>query len=526
MDVTFYGAAREVTGSMHMIATDADRILLDCGMFQGRRKEAEEKNRTIPFDPAQITNIILSHAHIDHSGRIPLLVKNGFTGRVISTDATADASKFLLLDSAHIQESDADYLNYKTARNFLNRMKTSEDDSRAMPREIKEMKKKLKRNGHRIDREVTNELIQKYSLEEILPLYSVEDANQAIGHFEGYPYKHSVTVGNNMTCRFYDGGHILGSAISIVHVKENGKNFTICYTGDFGRFSKPILKDPTLQFEAEDRDVDLMIMESTYGDRLHGPVKDLKGQLKKVIRETVDREGSVLIPSFAFGRTQELVYVLHELDMEGEIPKIPIYVDSPLATKLTRVFGEHPEVYDQDTHETFLENGKNPFSFGKLKFVESVEDSMALMREEKPAIIIASSGMCEGGRILHHLRYRIHNARNTILIVGFMARHTLGRRLLDAGEAYERGGRKGPAPLLRFLNKEYPLHARVSKISGFSAHGDKDELIRLISESNLNIGRVAVVHGEEDQALSFAALLREKGLDVTVPERGEKLELT
>jgi len=322
-------------------------------------------------------------------------------------------------------------------------------------------------------------------------------------------------------CTLYDAGHILGSAISMLKIRENGRFYTVCYTGDLGRFDKPILKNPALIYAEEDREVDLMIMESTYGDRLHEPVQDLKPQLKKVLVETFDRGGTVLIPSFAFGRTQELLYVIHELYNNHEVPRVPVYVDSPLATEITRVFGEHPEVYDQDTHRAFLEHGQNPFLFDQTHFVSSVEESMELMRNEKPHIVISASGMCEAGRILHHLRYKIHNSKNTILIVGYMAQHTLGRRILEQGNEFEKSGRTGAPPLLKFLNKDYPLNARVVKIGGFSAHADKSEMLRFLKESNLKIKKIALVHGEEDQSLSFAKQLEEEGFSVFVPKTGE-----
>jgi metallo-beta-lactamase family protein len=307
---------------------------------------------------------------------------------------------------------------------------------------------------------------------------------------------------------------------------NNGRKVTIGFTGDMGRFDKPIIKDPTLNFDEQDREVDLLIMESTYGDRLHEPVVDLKPKLKQVLADTYDRGGTILIPSFAFGRTQELLYVIHELYNENEVPRFPVYVDSPLATKITRVFAEHPEVYDQETHEAFLQQGKNPFQFDQVNFVKSVEESMALNRDKTPHIVVAASGMCEAGRILHHLRHKIHDSKNTILIVGYMAQHTLGRRILEQGEAYEKSGRKGKAPLLRFMNKEYPLKARVVKLGGFSAHADKNEMRRLLQESNLKIKRIALIHGEEEQSLAFADDLKKDGLAVVVPRKGETLNLT
>jgi len=525
MYVTFYGAVREVTGSMHLLTTDEDRVILDCGLFQGRRKETAEKNRIIPFDPRMLTNIVLSHAHIDHSGRIPMLTRQDFAGRIICTRATAAASEYLLRDSAHIQESDANYLNYKTARNALTGKRSSKKGKKGGNRKDREIREILKKNRHDLNLDAINEVIGKYHLEKVEPLYSIADADQSLEAFDGYPYRHPIAVGKNLTCTFYDAGHILGSAFAMLRARKNGSDFSVCYTGDIGRFDKPIIKDPTLNFSEEDRQIDLLIMESTYGDRLHEPVQDLKPQLKNVLIETHKRGGSIVIPAFAFGRTQELIYTLHELYDENEVPRLPIYVDSPLATNITRVFAEHPEVYDQETHDTFLRRGKNPFSLDKIHFVGSVEESIALNQETKPHIVLSASGMCEAGRILHHLRYKIHNDRNTVLMVGYQAQNTLGRRILDLGLKYDEAGRKGAPPVVRFLNKEYPLKAHVVKLGGFSAHADKNEMLRFLKKSNLKIKKIALVHGEEDQILAFAGVLKEEGFSVVVPKRGETLEV-
>lgn len=515
MQIRFYGAVREVTGSMHMLESEKDRILLDCGMFQGRRKESDMKNRVMPFDPSIIANVILSHAHIDHSGRIPLLVKKGFTGNVLCTRGTADACHYLLPDSARIQESDASYLNYKRVRGTVSDLTGRDRD---------EVKKVLKKNG-RTDDQAVARYMDRYGLSKVEPLYTSEDAEQALAHFAGQPYDHRITAGRDMECVFYEAGHILGSAVTIVRARERGRFYNICYTGDIGRFDKPIIRNPALNFAEQDRVIDLMLMESTYGDRVHEPVADMTPHLKQIIMETVERGGTLLIPSFAFGRTQELLYAIHELYNSNEVPKVPIFVDSPLATRITRVYGEHPEVYDKQTHRDFLKEGLNPFMFDHLRFTESVEESMALMREDKPHIVLSASGMCEGGRILHHLRYKIHNEKNTILIVGYMAAHTLGRRLKDKGLEYEQGGRKGEAPMMRIMNKEYPLKARVISLDGFSAHGDKNEMLRFLKESNLQVKRIALVHGEEDQMNGFAQTLKKEGYKVFVPHAGEGLRI-
>ena len=521
MQITFYGGVREVTGSMHVLTNEKDRIMLDCGMFQGRRKESEEKNKTLPIDAGIITNVVLSHAHIDHSGRIPLLTKRNFSGRIICTRVTAAACEYLLLDAGYIQESDAKYLNYKTLRALMYEMKTSPKTKKISSAQQKKIKQLLKKNRHELDTDTINQLMEKYRLERVQPIYTVEDAETSLEYFDPYPYRHPVIIGTDMTCTFYDAGHILGSAITMIKAVKNGRSTNICYTGDLGRFNKPILKDPTLNFGEDDVDIDLLVLESTYGDRFHDPVEDISGQLKQVIIETVDRGGTLVIPAFAYGRTQELIYTLHELYNQGDVPRIPIYVDSPLATKITKVFGEHPEVYDRETHENFLQQGLNPFSFEQMHFVASVEESMALNRDERPHIVISASGMCEAGRILHHLRFKIHNPKNTILIVGFMAQHTLGRRILELGEAFEKSGKTESPPLVKILNKEYPLKARVVKLGGFSAHADKNELLRFLKESKLRIKKIAAVHGEEDQTLAFEKFLESAGFDVIVPRAGE-----
>jgi len=525
MNVTFHGAVREVTGSMHLITSESDKILLDCGLFQGRRRETAQKNRVLPFDPRIVTNVVLSHAHIDHSGRIPLLVKNRFNGRVFCTRATADACGYLLPDSAHIQESDANYLNYKVVRSFLHSQAPGSSSKKASKGRKRDIERTLKTGKHGLNATRISELIEEHHLEGVHPLYTAEDAEQALDCLDGLPYRHPITIGRDTTCTFYEAGHILGSAISMVKLQENGRSYVICYTGDIGRFNKPIIRDPAQSFAEEHRNVDLMVMESTYGNRHHDPVGDLKPQLRTVLNDTYGRGGTVIIPAFAFGRTQELLYILHELYREGEVQRVPVYVDSPLATKITRVFGEHPEVYDQETHEAFLQNNRNPFSFHQVGFVGSVEESMALNRDESPHIVIAASGMCEAGRVLHHLRHKIHNPRHTVLIVGHMAENTLGRRILDKGEAYAAMDRKGDPPILKFLNKLYPLKAHVARIGGFSAHADRDEMLQFLKNSNLRVKKIAVVHGEEDQALSFADHLSAHGFPVVAPHMGETIRL-
>ncbi|THB80269.1 MAG: MBL fold metallo-hydrolase [Desulfobacteraceae bacterium] len=524
MVVTFYGAVREVTGSMHLLSANKDHILLDCGMFQGRRKDAELKNKQFPVDSRLITNMVLSHAHIDHSGRIPLLTKNGFNGRVVCTRTTRDACEYLLMDSAHIQESDAAYLNYKTLRGHLYRMKASNKNS-LTGREKSEIGRTLKKGRHELDVATIKKMLDQYHLKTVEPLYTHDDAVRALGYFDGYPYDTPVTIGKSMTATFFDAGHILGSAMTLIQFKENNHPYNVLFTGDIGRFNSPVIKDPTLAFPDDAQKIDLVIMESTYGARHHETVDDLKLRMKEVITRTVENGGSVLIPSFAFGRTQDVVYVLHELYNEGAVPRVPVYVDSPLGNKLTRVYAEHPEVYDRETHETFLEKGENPFSFKEITYTETVQDSMNIMKDTRPHIVVSSSGMCEAGRILHHLRWKIHSPKNTILVVGYMAQHTLGRRIVDQAAEYESSGRQGEPPVVKILGKEYPLLARVEKLSGFSAHADRDELVRFLKTSNLQIRKIAVVHGEEEQSVDFARYLNENGFKAMVPHSGQAVKL-
>ncbi len=520
MNVTSFGAAREVTGSMHLLETENDRILLDCGLFQGKRRESAEKNLNFPIDPSGITNMVLSHAHIDHSGRIPLLVKNGFGGRIVTNRVTTDACAFLLQDSAHIQESDANYLNYKKVRGHLYKLAQG-SSGKLTNRERTAIGKKLKLDDFKLNPEAIAGLMSKYNLERVDPLYTGADAKAALAAFDGYPYNTPVTIGKGMTVTFFEAGHILGSAMCLIRFREKGQKKNLLYTGDMGRFDRPILNNPTLAFPKDMGPIDLMIMESTYGARDHDPTQDIKEELEKIITKTHGRKGVLVIPAFAFGRTQDMVYLIHELYDEGRVPKMPIFVDSPLASNMTRVFAEHPEAYDQDTHKRFLEKGRKPFEFPHLTYIDSVQASMACTKSDTPHIIIASSGMCEAGRILHHLRYRIHNPNNTILMVGYCAGHTLGRRITDQGLAFQKNDRKGQVPMVKILGKEYPLNAEVVRIGGLSAHADRNEMLTFLTDSNLTIKKMAIVHGEEEQSLAYRDLLNQKGFKAFVPHPGK-----
>ena len=526
VEVGFFGATGEVTGSMHMLDTGVDKILLDCGMFQGRRKESREKNENFPINRSDITTMILSHAHIDHSGRIPLLTKEGFSGRIVTTRPTKDALNYMLLDSGHIQESDALYLNYKALRTFLYQAEQSKTKQPISNKEKSGIKKLLKKGPHELDVDAIAALQKEYGLDMVTALYTQQEAVESLSFIDGYPFGSQVTIGKGISVKFYVAGHILGSAFSLITVtpEDGGKPIKILFTGDIGRFDKPILKNPTLEFDEEDRDIDLMIIESTYGDREHAPVADLSDRLKDTLIRTIERGGCLLIPSFAFGRTQELIYELHQLYESGTVPKVPIYVDSPLASNITKVFGEHPETYDKETHKIFLEKGINPFYFKDIKFIDSVEESMRVTQDESPHIVISASGMCEAGRILHHLRYKIHNPKHTILTVGYMAQHTLGRRIEELGLQERPVADKDPE--VKILGKSYPLRAHVEKIGGFSAHADRHELMRVVLESNLKVKDIAVVHGEADQSAAFAQRLKEKGYNAFVPKPGDRFKLS
>jgi len=448
-----------------------------------------------------------------------------FRGKIISTRATADACRYLLKDSATIQESDADYLNYKTVKDFLHNLQNSSIEPEMSVKELTKFIKELKSQPHALNRELINSLLDQYNLKKVKPLYTVREAEASFDYFQPTTARKPVQVGKNMSATFYNAGHILGSAMIVLHINEKGEKKTVMFTGDLGRYDKPIIRDPTSQFSREDTEIDLLIMESTYGDRIHEPVVDLKPMLKRVLLETYERGGVIMIPAFAYGRTQELIYYLHQLYLEDTVPKMDIYVDSPLAVSITKVFGEHPETYDEDTHKIFLENGLNPFVFPEIKYIQSVQESMRLNRTIEPHIVIAGSGMCEGGRILHHLRHRIEDERNTLLVVGYMAQNTLGRRILEKGLEFEQSGRKGQAPLIKFFGNTYRLEARVKMLGGFSAHADREEMTRFLKESGLKIKKIAVVHGEEEQSVSFRQHLVNQGYQAFVPRQGETIEM-
>ncbi len=461
MHIDFSGAAREVTGSCHILHTGGRRILLDCGLFQGHRSQSREKNERLPLPTDRIDAVLLSHAHIDHAGRLPYLVSQGYTGTIWTTSATRDLCAVMLADSAHIQEKDAEFL-----------------ERRGRPHSP--------------------------------PLYSMADARQAVDQMIGVPYDRWLDIIPGVRARFTDAGHILGSASLVVEAQEDGQTHRVIFSGDIGRDGLPIIRDPA---PPEDG-ADTVLIESTYGNRDHESVAGAKEHLARVVRDTAKRGGRVLIPAFALGRTQELVYDLHELWRANEIPEIPIFIDSPLALDATTVFKLHSNIFDRT--EDLVRETRDPLAFPLVRFTRSVDESKALNTRNGPMVIIAASGMVESGRILHHLLRGASDPRNTVLIVGFAAAHTLGRRIVER------------QPMLRIFGDEVPLAAQVEVLNGYSAHGDRTELRAWLDavrdggvKSKREIKQVHLVHGERESQDAFAASLREGGYTVDAPEPGD-----
>jgi metallo-beta-lactamase family protein len=444
---------------MHALEVGGTTALLECGLFQGRRAEAFERNRRFPFPPREVAAVLLSHAHIDHSGNLPGLVRAGFRGAIHATEPTVDLAEAMLRDSGHIQESDAAFL--------------------------------LKTRGERIE-----------------PLYTIEDVERTLPRFTGRKYESWFDVVPGVRARFHDAGHILGSASVEIEAIENGHSLRIVFTGDFGRRGVPILRDPSPLPIG-----DVLITESTYGDRRHPPFPDLERDLAEILRGCDRACGKIVIPAFSVGRTQNLLYVLHDLYEKGQVPRIPIFVDSPLSTRATRIVAAHSEVFDVEARAVLAEEG-SPFFFRDVRYLETKEDSMRLNDARGPMVILSASGMCESGRILHHLRHALPDAANTLVLVGFQAEHTLGRRLSEG------------APFARILGSDVPVHARVVRMDGWSAHADRDELLAALSPLAAGARAAFVVHGEEPAALALAQGLTEAGFRrVEVPERGESFPL-
>ena len=466
MQIEFHGAARTVTGSQHLVSVNGRKILLDCGLYQGSRKASYERNQNLPFDASEIDILVLSHAHIDHSGNVPNLVKSGFTGDIVCTYATRDLCAIMLRDSAKIQQYDIEYVN----------------------------KKRAKKNQPPIE-----------------PIYTIADAIESLKYFIGIGYERPYNLMPGVTLTFYDAGHILGSAIVVLDVEdETEKRQTrLVFSGDLGRPGRPILRDPTFIEGA-----DVLIIESTYGNREHAPLDEASHKLETIINKTCRRGGKVIVPAFAVGRTQELVYRIHQLVETRDIsPNLPIYVDSPLAIDATGIYRLHPEGYDEEVAQFMLgDRHGDPFGFDMMFYTRSTAQSKELNFLREPAVIISASGMAEAGRILHHLKNNVEDPANTILIVGWQAPNTLGRRIVEK------------QPKVKIFGEEYLLKAEVATINGFSAHADRGELLEWVGRMSQRPLHTFIVHGEEDASFAFAdSLVREQKLNnVTVPELGQK----
>jgi metallo-beta-lactamase family protein len=458
VELTFVGAAREVTGSCHLVHVGGRTIALDCGLFQGHRAEAARKNETLPLSVDKLDAVVVSHAHIDHIGRLPFLTRHGYQNAIWATAATRDLAAVMLADSAHIQEQDAAHL-------------------------------------------------ARHHQEAVPPLYTAADATRAVELMVGVPYRRTFDVVPGIRATFVDAGHILGSASVVLECTEGSHVRHLIFSGDIGRPGLPIIRDP-----APPGGADVVIMESTYGNRDHADVSGTREALARAVRDTAARGGRILIPAFALGRTQEIIYELHELVRAGAIPEIPIYVDSPLATDATTIFAMHPEVFDHG--EELVQAVQHLFRFPLVHYTQNVEESKRLNTMSGPMIIIAASGMVESGRILHHLLHGAGDPRNTILIVGFQAEHTLGRRIVER------------RPRIKVFGEEIPLRAQVEVLNGYSAHADRSELrqwVEAVRAQSPGLESVYLVHGEPEAQDAFAATLTTDGFSVHAPQPGTTL---
>lgn len=466
MKLEFRGANREVTGSRHLLHANGKTFLMDCGMFQGTRSEEREKNKNFGFDPKSVDAVLLSHAHIDHSGNLPNLVKQGFSGPIYCTPATRDLLEHMLGDSAHIQEREAEWLN--------------------------ERKERRGEEG----------LIE--------PLYTQEDVMETLKLIQAVDYDACTEIGAGVKVCFKEAGHILGSSLLEISVddQDDGKTKKMIFSGDLGRPNMPLIRDPYQVPEA-----DYLMIESTYGNRIHESLLEAEEKLATVIKNTISRGGRILIPAFSLGRTQELVVSLHKLMNEERIPHIPIYVDSPLSVNVTDVFRKHLNVLDEGVQANFLNSDKDPFGFDALKYVTSVEDSKHLNEIRTPIIIISSSGMVEHGRILHHLRNAIEDHRNSLLIVGYQAKNTLGRKLIEGQQE------------VKIFGEPHPVKIEIHVMNAYSAHADRSDLLHYISKVK-NLKKVILVHGEEESAEDLKVALEANGITgVEIPHFGESLDL-
>lgn len=467
MRIKFWGAARTVTGSMHLLLLkDGRKILLECGIYQGSEGFKQSYNREFPCPPSEIDLLILSHAHIDHCGNIPQLVKEGFRGEIVCTHATYDLASILLADSAKIQESDAEYENRGRRR-------------RGEP--------------------------------EIEALYTTKDVAPALSHFITYPYDRWVTVMPGVKLMFRDAGHMLGSASVNLRIDEDGKEIKLGFTGDVGRRDREILRDPQPMEPA-----DFVISESTYGGREHESLPETEEMLLKLIHETcVERKGKLLIPAFSVGRTQDIIHILDRLQNQGRMPKIPVYVDSPLAINATRIFEVHPECFNEELID-YMHRDPDPFGYPGLHYTRDVASSKRLNVMQGPAVIISASGMITAGRILHHLRHNVENPNCTVLIVGYCAQGTLGERLINGAKE------------IRIFGDEYRVKARIERLNGLSAHADQSEMFDFIEQSHPagRLKHLFLVHGEGDRSQMLKDYFLERGYsNISIPERGTEFEI-
>jgi len=464
MRIHFFGATRTTTGSMYLFEINGKRLLLECGLFQGHRDETMERNRRFPFDPKSVDAVVLSHAHIDHCGNLPNLCVQGFEGNIYCTFATRDLASIMLEDSAHIQMADADFVSKKRA---------------------------------------------KQGLPAVEPLYRPVDAEKAVRQFVGINYDRPFPVLDGVTVTFRDAGHILGSAQVVLDINEKGRKFRYLFSGDVGRGNDDILRDPVRV-----ENVDYLQVESTYGDRVHEPKTDANAIVGKLVRDTLERKGKVIIPSFAVGRTQQIVYTLHQITLAGQMPRVPIYVDSPLSVSATEVFRLHPECFNESVYK-FLREKENPFGMENLTYIREVAHSMKLNDLTDPCIIISASGMAEAGRIRHHLKNNIGDPKNLVLFVGYCAEHTLGAQIL---------AKQSP---VNIFGDPYPVRAQIASIDSFSGHADKNELRHYVEGISGNLKKICVIHGEESQALAFAGTLRgmKPKAQVIVPEYRQIVEI-
>jgi metallo-beta-lactamase family protein len=464
MRIHFLGATRTTTGSLYLLELNGRRLLLECGLFQGRRGESTERNRNFPFDPKQIDAVVLSHAHIDHCGNLPNLCRQGFSGNIYCTFATRDLASIMLEDSAEIQRDDAAFVSKKRA---------------------------------------------KQGLPPVEPLYTAADADKAVRQFISINYDRPVLAADGVTVTFRDAGHILGAAQVILDVRERERRFRYLFSGDIGRGNDDILRDPQSV-----EDVDYLQVESTYGAREHSPKANANTEVGQLVLQTIERKGKVIIPSFSVGRTQQIVYTLHQLTLAGRLPRVPIFVDSPLSVNATEVYRLHPECFNESTYR-FLREKENPFGMENLTYIREVAHSMKLNDLKDPAIIISASGMAEAGRIRHHLANNLGNPLNLILFIGYCAEHTLGAQIMS-----------GANPV-NIFGEPHEVRARVASVDSFSGHADRHELRRYVESLRGDIKKIAVIHGEAEQALAFAQTLRtmKPNAEVVVPEYQQTLEI-